>query len=82
MVSTALVSTAFIKPIPVQSLIESAAIAARAWALAPAMHSASVVEIIGGVVGVEEDSCPEVEEEETVTAEAVAICAASANLID
>ena len=31
-------------------------------------------------MGVEEDSCPEVEEEETVTAEAVAICAASATL--
>ena len=77
-----MVSTAFVMPIPVQSLIESAAIAALARALAPAMPSASVVEIIGGVVGVEEDSCPEVEEEEAVTAEAVAICAASADLID
>ena len=67
-------STAFVKPIPVQSLIESADIAALARALAPAMPSASVVEIIGGVVGVEEDSCSEVEDdEETVTAEAVAI---------
>ena len=75
-------STAFIKPIPVQSLIESAAIAALARALAPAMPSASVVEIIGGVGGDEEDSCSEVEDEEMVTAEAVAICAASADLID